>query len=76
MPNLYMCSIQRSTKYILCIGLIASNLENRHVGLIQTRVREGAQKGVNEIYFIKTYALGHLIQFHCEILTPTVTFIK
>ena len=55
MPNLYMCSIQMSSKYILGIGLIASSLENRHVGLIQSRVREGAQKGVNEVYFIKTY---------------------
>ena len=56
MPNLYMCSIQISSKYILGIGLIASSLENRHVGLIQSRVREGAQKGVdvNEVYFIKT----------------------
>ena len=52
-----------SSKYILGIGLIASSLENRHVGLIQSRVREGAQKGVNEVYFIKTYVLGHLNQF-------------
>ena len=75
-----MCSIQRSSKYILGIGLIiASSLENRHVWLIQSRVREGAQKGVNEVnevYFIKTYVLGHLNQFHCENLTPTATFIK
>ena len=49
-----MCSIQMSLKYILGIGLIASSLENRHVGLIQSRVRDGAQKGVNEVYFIKT----------------------
>ena len=49
-----MCSIQMSVKYILDIGLIASSLENRHVGLIQSRVREGAQKGLNEVYFIKT----------------------
>ena len=49
-----MCSIQMSSKYILDIGLIASSLENRHVGLIQSRVREGAQKGLNEVYFIKT----------------------
>ena len=49
-----MCSIQISLKYILDIGLIASSLENRHVGLIQSRVREGAQKGLNEVYFIKT----------------------
>ena len=49
-----MCSIQMSLKYILDIGLIASSLENRHVGLIQSRVREGAQKGLNEVYFIKT----------------------
>ena len=49
-----MCSIQMSLKYILDIGLIASSLENRHVGLIQSRVREGAQNGVNEVYFIKT----------------------
>ena len=47
MPNLYMCSIQMSSKYILGIGLIASSLENRHVGLIQSRVMEGAQKGGN-----------------------------
>ena len=53
MPNLYMCSIQMSSKYILGIGLIASSFENRHVGLIQSRVREGAQRGVNEVYFIK-----------------------
>ena len=39
---------------ILGIGLIASSLENRHVGLIQSRVREGGQKGVNEVYYIKT----------------------
>ena len=71
-----MCSIQMSSKYILGIGLIYSSLENRHVGLIQSRVREGAQKGVNEIYFIKTYVLGHLNQFHCKNLTPTATFIK
>ena len=76
MPNLYMCSIQMSSKYILGIGLIASSLENRHVGLIQSRVREGAQKGVNEVYFIKTYVLGHLKLFYCENLTPTATFIK
>ena len=54
MPNLYMCSIQMSSKFILGIGLIDSSIENRHVGLIQSRVREGAQKGVNEVYFIKT----------------------
>ena len=65
-----------SSKYILGIGLIDSSLENRHVGLIQSRVREGAQKGVNEVYFIKTYVLGHLNPFHCENLTPTATFIK
>ena len=41
-----------SLKYILGIGLIASSLENRHVGLIQSRVREGAQKGVNEMRYI------------------------
>ena len=76
MPNLYMCSIQMSSKYILGIELIASNLENRYVELIQSRVREGAQKGVNEVCFIKTYVLGHLNQFHCENLTPTATFIK
>ena len=76
MPNLYLCSIQRSSKYILDIGLIASSLENRHVGLIQSRVREEAQKGVNEVYFIKTYVLGHLNQFYCENLTPPATFIK
>ena len=66
MPYLYMSSIQMSSKYIWVIGLIASSLENRHVGLIQSRVREGAQKGVNEVYFIKTYVLGHLTQFHCK----------
>ena len=71
-----MYSIQMSLKYILGIGLIASSLENRHVGLIQSRVREGAQKGVNEVYFIKTYVFGHLNQFHCKNRTPTVTFIK
>ena len=49
-----------SSKYILGIELIASSLENRHVGLIQSRVREGAQNGVNVVYFIKTYVLGHL----------------
>ena len=76
MPNLYMCSIQMSSKYILGIGLIANSLENRYVGLIQSRVREGAKKGVNEECFIKTYVLRHLNQFHCENLTPTVTFIK
>ena len=57
--NLYMCSIQMSSKYILGIGLIASSLENRLVGLIQSRVKEGAQKGLNEVNFIKTYVLGH-----------------
>ena len=71
-----MCSIQMSLKYILGIGLIASSLENRHVGLIQSRVREGAQKGVNEVYFIKTYVFGHFKQFHCKNRTPTITFIK
>ena len=54
MPNLFMCSIQMSSKYVLGIGLIASSLENRHVGLIQSRVREGIRKGVNGVYFIKT----------------------
>ena len=68
-----MCSIQISSKYILGIGLKASRIEKRHVGLIQSRVREAAQKGVNEVYFIKTYVLGHLNQFHRENLTPTVT---
>ena len=53
-----------------------SSLENRHVGLVQSRVREGAQKGVNEVYFIKIYVLGHLNQFHCENWTPSATFIK
>ena len=75
MPNLHMCSIQMSSKYILGIGLIASSLENRHVGLIQSRVRQGAQKEVNEVYFNKTYVLGHLNPVHCENLTPA-TFIK
>ena len=49
-----MCSIHMSSKDILGIGLIASSLVNRHVGLIQSMVREGAKKGVNEVYFIKT----------------------
>ena len=44
------------------------------MGLIQSRVKEGAQKGVNVVYFIKTYVLGHLNQFSCENLTPTATF--
>ena len=65
-----------SSKYFLGIGLIASSSENRHVGLIKSRVRKGAQKGVNEVYFIKTFVLGHLNQFHCENLTPTAVFIK
>ena len=34
-----MCSIQISSKYIWGIGLKASNLENRHVGSIQSRDR-------------------------------------
>ena len=76
MPNLYMCSIQMSHKYVRGIGLIASSLENRHVGLIQSRVWEGAQNGENEVYFTKTHVLGHLTQFHCKYLTPTATFIK
>ena len=71
-----MCSIQMSSRYNLGIGQIASSLENRHVGLIQSRVREGAQNGVNEVFFIKTSVLGHLNQFHCENLTPTATFFK
>ena len=71
-----MCSIQMSLKYILGTGLIASSLENRHVGLIQSRVWEGARKGVNEVYFIKTYVFGHLNQLNCKNQTPTVTFIK
>ena len=54
MPNLYMCSIQMSSKYTLGIELIASSLENRHLGLIQSRDREGTQKGVNQVYIIKT----------------------
>ena len=76
MPNLYMCSIQMSHKYVRDIGLIASSLENRHVGLIQSRVREGSQNGVNEVYFTKTHVSGHLTQFHCKDLTSTTTFIK
>ena len=76
MPNLYMCSVQMSLKYVWSIGLIASSLKNRHVGLIQSRVREGAQNGVNEVYFIKTHVLGYSTQFHCKNLTPTATFIK
>ena len=54
MPNLNMCSIQMSSKYTLGIGLTASSLENRHVGKIQSRVREGAQNGVNEVYFFQS----------------------
>ena len=78
MPNfyMYMCSIQMSLKYVWGIVLIASNLEHRNVGLIQSRVRERAQKGVNEVYFIKTHVLGHLTHFHCKNLTPTAKFIK
>ena len=76
MPNLYMCSKQMSSKYVWDIGLIASSLENRHVGLIQYRVRKGAQKGVNDVCFIKTHVLGLLTKVHCENLTPTATFIK
>ena len=76
MPNLYMCSIQMSSKYILGIGLIAISLENILFGLIQSMVREGAQQGLNEVYFIKTYVLGHLNPFHCVNLTPTATLIK
>ena len=76
MPNLYMCSIQMSSKYAWGNVLIASSLENRRVGLIQSRVPDGAQRGVNEVYFIKTHVLGHLTQFHCENLTPTATSIK
>ena len=78
MPNfyMYMCSIQMSSKYVWSIVLIASNLENRNVGLIQSRVWVRAQKGVNEVYFIKTHVLGHLTQFHCKNQTPTATFIK
>ena len=34
-----------SSKYVWGIGLIASSLEIRHVGLIQSRVWERAQKG-------------------------------
>ena len=56
--------------------LIVSNLEHRNVGLIQSRVRERAQKGVNEVYLIKTHVLGHLTQFHCKNLTPSAAFIK
>ena len=48
MPNLYMCSIQMSSKYVWGIGLIASI--DRYMGLIQSRVREGAQKGVNKVF--------------------------
>ena len=55
MPNFYMCSIQMSSKYVWGFVLIASSLENKHVGLIQSRVRERAQKGVNDVYFIKTH---------------------
>ena len=65
-----------SSKYVWGLALIASNLENRLVGLVQSRVQERAQKGVNEVYFIKTHALGHLTQFHCKNPNPTATFIK
>ena len=65
-----------SSKYVWGIRLIASSIETRHVGLIQSRVRERAQKEQNEVYFIKTHVLGHLTQFHWKNLTPTVTFIK
>ena len=71
-----MLSIQMSSKYVWGIVLIASNLENRQLGLIQSRVPERAQKRVNEVYFIKTHVLGHLTQFHCKNLMPTATFIK
>ena len=76
MPNFYMCSIQMSSRYVWGIVLIASSLENKHVGLIQSRVRERAKKGVNEVYFITTNVLRHLTQFHSKYLTPTATFIK
>ena len=66
MPNLYMCSIKMALKYVRGIVLIASNLENRHVGLIQSRFWERAQKLLNKVYFIKTHVLGHLAQFHCK----------
>ena len=55
MPNLHMCSIQMSSKYVWGIGLIASSLEKRHVELIKSRVREGNQKRVNEVYFMKKH---------------------
>ena len=71
-----MCSIQVSSKYVWDIGLIACSLEKRHVGLIQSWVWEGAQKGVNEVYFIKKHILGHLTKIHRKNLTPTATFIK
>ena len=71
-----MCSIQMSSKYVWGIVLIASSLENRRVGLIQSRVLDGVKRGVNEVYFIKTHVLGHLTQFHCENLTPSATSIK
>ena len=76
MPNFFLRSIQMSSTYVWGMVLIASSLENRHVGFIQSWVRERAQKGVNEVYFIKTHVLGHLTQFHCKNLTPTATFIK
>ena len=44
-PNLYMCSIQMSSKYVWGVGLPASSSESRHVMLIQSRVQEGDQKG-------------------------------
>ena len=62
-PKLYMCSIQMSSKYILGNWLIASSLDNRHVGLIQSRVREGAQNGVNEVYFIQNMFKDTWINF-------------
>ena len=76
MHHLYMCSIQMSSKYVWGNVLIAGSLENRRVGLMQSRVADGAQRGVNEVYFTKTHVLGHLTQFHCENLTPTATSIK
>ena len=50
----FLRSIQMSSTYVWGMVLIASSLENRHVGFIQSWVRERAQKGVNEVYFIKT----------------------
>ena len=43
---------------------------------IQSRVPEGVQRGVNEVYSIKTHVSGQLTQFYRKNLPPTATFIK